>query len=271
VERVMLMASLLRCDRVNVVRNGRALLRDVALAVAPGERVALVGANGAGKSTLLRVASGEIRPDSGSVLLRDRPIAAWRDADRARLRFVLPQSAHVPFAFTAQEIVELGRFPHCAGALRAHDRDIVRDALALLDASDLSPRDVTTLSGGERARVHCARVLAQAWDASPANPGLLLLDEPTAALDLKHQGLLLSRVSAFAQSRGVGVLAVLHDINLVSQWADRIVWLRSGEIVADGSPRATVNRELLRRVFEVNADVHEAPGGERPRVSVALC
>ncbi len=267
---MMASSALLHLDRVGVVRHRRHLVRDASLRVAPGERVALVGANGAGKSTLLRVAAGELRPDSGSVLLRDRRIGDWRDPDRARLRYVLPQSTQVPFAFTAREIVELGRFPHCAGALRARDREIVGAALALLDAHELAARDITTLSGGERARVHCARVLAQAWEASHEQPGLLLLDEPTAALDLKHQGLLLSRVSEFAQSRSVGVLAVLHDINLVSQWADRIVWMRDGEIVADGSPAATVHREQLQRVFEVNADVHRPPGSDRPRVSVAL-
>ena len=256
------------CVNVDVIRGGRLLVKEASLSIQPGERVALIGPNGAGKSTLLRVLSGEISPDRGTVTLHQKSLSAWKDRDLARIRAVLPQSSNIPFAFTAREVVELGRFPHCSGALSARDHRIVDEALALLDANALAGRDITTLSGGERARVHCARVMAQVWDVQSDTPPLLMLDEPTAALDLKHQGVLLRAASAFAKTRNAAVLAVLHDVNLTAQWADRIAWMKQGEIVAVGTPNETVNVAQLRAVFDVAAQVITHSSNARPQALV---
>ena len=262
-------AAVISCADIDVVRSGKHLVKQANLAIAPGERVALIGPNGAGKSTLLRVLCGEIKAYRGSVMLRDKPLFQWKDRDLAKVRAVLPQSSNIPFAFTSREVVELGRFPHCGGALSARDHRIVDEALNLLDALALASRDITTLSGGERARVHCARVLAQVWEAQADASPLLLLDEPTAALDLKHQGVLLRAVTEFARTRNAAVLAVLHDVNLTALWADRIAWMRNGEIVAMGTPGETVNSAQLRAVFDVAAHVIPHTENGHPQVLIA--
>jgi iron complex transport system ATP-binding protein len=258
------------CVNISVIRSGKLLVNAASLTIAPGERIALIGPNGAGKSTLLRVLCGEIKPDRGAVTLHSKPLPQWKDRELAKVRAVLPQSSTIPFAFTSREVVELGRFPHCGGALSARDHRIVDDALALLDAQSLSSRDITTLSGGERARVHCARTLAQVWEVQSDTPQLLLLDEPTAALDLKHQGVLLRAVSEFARTRNAAVLAVLHDVNLAAEWADRMAWMKGGEIVAMGSERETMNAPQLRAVYDVQATIHARNGTGHPFAMIDL-
>jgi iron complex transport system ATP-binding protein len=249
------MKTIIRANDVSVFRSRRALVKSANISLHAGECVALLGPNGAGKSTLLRVLAGDIRADVGEVIFHEKPLHRWSEKKRATVRAVMPQQSQIPFAFAAREVVELGRYPHCAGALAKHDRGVVSEALALMNVSDLAARDVTQLSGGERARVHIARVLAQVWEPNDDYPPLLLLDEPTAALDLKHQGHTLSALRTFARTHNAAVLAVLHDVNLAAQWADQLVWMRAGEIVASGSPHSTMKTQLLRDVYEVSASI----------------
>jgi iron complex transport system ATP-binding protein len=256
---------MLEAANVTVETRGRALLRDVSLAVGPLELVAVLGENGAGKSTLMRLLGGdEIAPrarKSGSVRLAGRDIHAWTLPERARLRGVLPQRPGVAFAFTAREVAAFGRYP-CGGHAE-RDREIVQAALALTDASHLADRDVATLSGGEQARVHLAAVFAQLWEADFPHPRFLLLDEPTAALDLAHQHALLATARAFAQSRGIGVVAILHDLNLAASYADRVLVLREGRAVAHGTPEEVLQPDTIARAFGVAAHVlrHPLTGG----------
>jgi iron complex transport system ATP-binding protein len=254
---------------IHVVRNSRKLVDDATFDLNAGECVALLGPNGAGKSTLLRAVAGDIATNAGSVLVHGKTLNQWRNRDLARIRAVLPQHSQVPFAFTVQEVVELGRFPHCAGALAARDHVIVREALSQLHMNDFAYRDITSLSGGERARVHLARVLAQLWDVPSDQSSLLLLDEPTAALDLKYQGQVLGIVKSFARTKRCAVLAVLHDVNLAAQWADRLLWMRSAEIVAQGTPRETMDTAQLRAVYEVSAMMIDSPAHGVPQALVS--
>lgn len=258
----------LAAESVTVRIAKRTLLEDVSLAVAPGEVVAVAGENGAGKSTLLRVLSGDAPPQSGRALMNGRPLEAWRLEERARMRAVLPQDSAVAFGFSALDVALLGRYPHCAGAPGARDEAIARDALARLDVAHLVERDVTTLSGGERARVHLARVLAQLDDDVP-QPRYLLLDEPTASLDLAHQHLALGLAREIALERRIGVLAVLHDLNLAAQYADRVLLLKHGRVVADGAPEAVLSEALVSFAFSVRALVIPHPGNGRPLVVTA--
>ncbi|RZL87584.1 MAG: ATP-binding cassette domain-containing protein, partial [Variovorax sp.] len=178
-----------------------------------GDLLALVGPNGAGKSTLLSLAAGDQRPTAGSVDLHGRPIHQWKIAELARERSVLPQDHAVRFAFTVREVVAMGRLPHPPKP--AQDAAIVEAALATADVVPLQQRDVQSLSGGEAARTGFARVLAQ-------QTPLILLDEPTAALDLQHQERVLRSARALTRE-GACVIAVLHDLNLAAAYADRIV------------------------------------------------
>ena len=216
--------------RVTVeVGDGRAILRGASVVVRGGEVVALVGPNGAGKSTLVGVLSGDVEPVAGEVVVDGVPLSDWTGAELALRRSVLPQQVGVTFPFTVREVVEMGRAPWVA-LDGDHDGDAVVDAsLAGTDVAHLADRTFPSLSGGERSRAALARVLAQ-------DAGVLLLDEPTAALDLHHQEMVL-RLARERATVGVAVVVVLHDLGLAAAHADRIVVLDGGEVVVDGSAR----------------------------------
>ncbi len=238
--------------------GARTVLSDVAFEVTDGERIALVGANGAGKTTLLRAITGLI-PHGGFLTLRGRPVSAWPARERAREVALVRQQADLAVDFTAEEIVGLGRTPHLGWtqALRPQDHARVVEALDALDLAAMADRPVTQLSGGEQQRVLLAQALAQ--DAP-----LLLLDEPTAHLDVRHQLDLLARVRALADD-GRTVVAALHDLELAARFADRLWVLADGRLAADGPPADVLTPALLRRAFGVDAEVEPEPDGLRVR------
>lgn len=251
-------------DRVSVVRQGRALLRDVVLSLAPGQILALLGPNGAGKSTLVRVASGELSPDSGGVWMDGQQLSAIPRQALARRRAVLPQTCNVGFPMTAAEVVALGRSPHARTALRRDNDAAVERAMARADVLSLRDRSYSTLSGGEQQRVHLARVFCQLDGKAESGTRCLMLDEPTSSLDLSHQHQMLQAVRVMADE-GVAVLAVLHDLNLAAYYADRIAILRGGVVRALGAPSEVLRAELLETLFNVSAAILPGPGG-RPIV-----
>lgn len=214
----------LSCAGVEVRIEGKALLAGASVELAAGKVTAILGPNGAGKSTLLSVLAGQRAPTQGRVTLDGRPLQAHGMPALALRRALMPQESAVAFDFTAQEIVALGRYPHRRAPGRDEDA-IVEEAMALTDVSALAGRVLNTLSGGEKARAHMARALAQLWHPRPDGASRwLLLDEPTAALDLAHQHSAMRLLRAWA-GRGVGVVAVLHDLNLARRYADEVVVL----------------------------------------------
>jgi len=256
------MTALITASSVTVRVGTKTLLDGVSLDVAPGEIVALVGPNGAGKSTLLRVLAGELKPASGIVMLKGRALQDYPPRALALHRAVLSQSTHVAFPFTVGEVVRMG-----AGDRGGLAIDALADvALADVDLGMFGERIITTLSGGEQQRAHFARVLVQLACGDEAHgPGLLLLDEPTASLDLKHQLDMLEAVTRCAR-RGVAVVAILHDLNLATLAADRIVVLDGGRVAADGPPAETVTDALLARVFRCATAVSRTPPAGVPFV-----
>ena len=222
---------------------------------ASGETVALVGPNGAGKSTLLKVLSGELRPQGGSVRLKGTEIGDYHPRALAMHRAVLAQQVDIVFPFTVGEVVRMGAGDQGGGQLDER----VRAALHDVELEDLHDRIITTLSGGEQQRAHFARVLFRLTFAEAAHgPGLLLLDEPTASLDLHHQ-LDLLRITREWAGRGHAVIAVLHDLNLATLFARRIVMLDRGRLVADDVPDQTITDERLEEVFRVAGAVGRVP------------
>ncbi|MEV0296426.1 heme ABC transporter ATP-binding protein [Nocardia sp. NPDC050710] len=248
-------AVTLRADGVSIDRRGasgaRRVLDAVDFDVVAGEVVALVGPNGAGKSTLLAALAGELTPTEGDVELEGRSLTHWTPLDMARRRAVLPQTHTVGFPFTAREVVAMGRAPWVRTARSDHDDERIDAALAAADVEHLAARSFPTLSGGERARVALARVLAQ-------DTATLLLDEPTAALDLGHQEAVLRLATARAAA-GAAVVVVLHDLGIAAAYADRVAVLESGRIAADGPPREVLTTDLLTRVYQHPVEVLDHP------------
>lgn len=243
---------------LTVLLGGRPVLHGVSVAVYPGETVALIGPNGAGKSTLLGALAGDRAAAAGSVTLAGRPARSWSALQLARTRAVLPQASSVSFAFSAGEVVEMGRAPWAGSDAADLDEEAIADAMAETGVTEFADRGVDALSGGERARVALARVLAQ-------RTAILMLDEPTAALDLRHQELTLTLARRRAQD-GCAVLVVLHDLGLAAAHADRIVLLDHGEVAADGTPATMLDPELLSRVYQHPIEVLPHPDGAAPIV-----
>lgn len=265
------MSAVLEAFDLTVRAGARTLLGDVSMAVRTGEVLAVVGANGAGKSTLLRALAGDRRYDAGRVTLDGRQLSAWSPESLARRRGVLLQDSSLAFPFTALDVALMGRAPH--GGHRSRDTVIARAALAAVGLETLAHRTYPTMSGGEKQRVQLARVLAQLWGEDLHEPlggtgtagRVLLLDEPVASLDLaqQHHTLLLARQLA---SQGVAVLAVLHDLNLAAQYADRVAVLRAGQLVSIGAPTYVLNADTVELAFGVPVMVVEHPCADCPLV-----
>ena len=236
-------------------------LRDVSLHVRPGEVVGLVGPNGSGKTTLVRVASRTLRPKSGRVLIGGRDPYETTGRHVARLVAVVPQDVIPAFSFTALEMVLMGRTPYRSawGGGSPEDWARARAAMVVASVQHLADRPLEELSGGERQRVVLAQALAQ---GTP----VLLLDEPTSHLDVRHVVDVLAIVRGLAERDGTAVLAILHDLNVASMACDRLVVLHRGQVVAEGDPAAVLTHDLLRGVYGIEADVLPDEATGRPTV-----
>ena len=237
---------MLAVDGVTVEARGRAILRDVSFSVEPGERIALVGPNGAGKSTLLRVLAGILHPAAGRIELSGTPIAALERAEIARRLAVVPQQTALPFSMKVEEVVALGRLPHEAAlrGARPADRAAVAAAIDRVGLGHLLGRDARELSLGERQLVLLALAVAQ---AAP----VLLLDEPTVHLDLRHQVEAMELMRDLNERDGTTLVAVLHDLGLAAHFFPRLLLLDHGRLVADGVPGEVLTDDRIRGVFGV--------------------
>ena len=239
---------------------GGATLVQLNARIAPGRLTAIVGPNGAGKSSLLATLTGQWKPNGGQVLLDGRPLPAWPASALAQRRAMMMQDGAVAFDFSVQEVVELGRYAHRL----APSQNEAAIIAAALDATDMQPfagRSVRTLSGGERARAHLARVLAQVWEA-PAS-GLhrwLLLDEPTAAMDLAWQHRSMALLQHWARTQGVGIVTVVHDVNLALRYADDVLLVHQGGC-QHGPAAEVLTPQRMTDVWGVQCFAALAPDG----------
>jgi len=253
---------LLRAGDVTFGVNGTKILRRVSLALQPGEFVGLIGPNGAGKSTLLKVISGLWRGADGTLELLGRPLNDYQPKEAAQIIAHVPQFTLLDFAFTVREVVLMGRSPHL-GRFQLEgprDRAIADQAMRITNTLDLAGRFVNTLSGGERQRVLIARALAQ-------QPQILLLDEPTSNLDIRHQLGVLELIRALAHDQGLGVLAAIHDLDSAARFCDRLVLLAQGAVVAEGRPADVLTADTLGRVFGVEIWVERDSRTGAPRLT----
>jgi iron complex transport system ATP-binding protein len=233
---------------------GKNILNGVSLALHAGEVVGIIGPNGAGKTTLLRVLCGLRRPDAGTVLLCGQPISTLSVREVARLIGQVHQSATLDAPFSVRDAVAMGRNPHLSRfeVEKPRDHEIVEEVLRLTDTLQFAEQTVNTLSGGERQRVFLARALAQ-------QPSLLILDEPTSNLDIRHQIDILSLAQQLSRQRGLGVLVAIHDLSLAARFCDRLILVNQGQVVAEGTPDAVLTSDNLAAVFNVQAQPYYDP------------
>ena len=257
----------LQVDNLTIYRGKKCILHQIHFEVNPGELTVILGANGAGKSTLLEAIGGELPYQSGSILLDGQDKVKWNTQQLARQRAFLRQSSTLNLGFTVEDLVLMGRSPHMGRYESRTDLDIVHQALALVGLPNFEHRIYTQLSGGEQQRVHLARVLAQVWmptllnpsteplNASASSPSsLLLLDEPTSSLDLRAQHQVLQCASRFIRAGG-SVICILHDLNLAAQYADRLLILSQGQLLANGSVDDVLHPHILKEAFNIESIV----------------
>lgn len=267
---------MLQAHGIAVQRGERQILADIDLSLPAGQVIGVLGANGAGKSTLLAALAGELSPSAGRITLNGRPLSAWSVAELARCRAVLPQSPSLQFDLPVATVIGMGAYPHArhartgtppahhhdtAQAAIAEDQRILQRVLALADVQDLYERRYRRLSGGEQQRVHLARVLYQLLLARQGynEYRVLMLDEPTASLDPRHQLHLLSAVHTLAHEENVAALVIVHDLNLAAGCCDRLLLLGQGRVAACGTPAQVLTPDTLRQVYGVEATVLPHP------------
>jgi len=240
----------------------RPVLNDVSLMLEPGKFTAVVGANGAGKSTLLRLLANELKPTAGQVSINGKPIQSYAARELSKVRAVLPQHSQVPFAFSVEQIVRLGRHAH--RTMSTVDDAIINEVMALAGVDDFRGRTYLTLSGGEKQRVQFARVLAQVWDET-VYPRYILLDEPTASLDIAQQQHIFS-VARQVRERNIGVLAIVHDLNQAVQFADHLYFLKEGKVVAAGEARDVFTKSNIEETFCCRVNLYHDPCNNCPYI-----
>jgi iron complex transport system ATP-binding protein len=241
------------CEQVNFTRNGKTLLHHINFTAPAGQITAIIGPNGAGKSTLFKILSGEHLPCSGDVTFAGCPIHTLSRADMAQQRAVVAQSSTFDLNFNVADVVAMGRYPHRHHDTPAACQSIVQKACARMGITHLLSHKYPTLSGGEKQRVHCARALAQIWDRhTDHNPAFILLDEPTASLDIAYQLRVLHTLRTLAAS-GVGVIIILHDLSQVLNYTDQCLLLQDGKVAAFGKTQHVVTEQTIAQVFQCNA------------------
>lgn len=253
---------MLRVENVTYEINKRPLVKNLSFSMRCGEVVAVLGANGAGKSTLVKMLSGEKKKSEGNILLNGKCIYSYGSGELALKRAVLSQHNVVTVDFLVKEIVMMGRYPHYRNNPSLNDLEIVRQTMEICGVTELEDRSILTLSGGEQQRVQLARVLAQIWDCPGA---LLIMDEPVSGMDLQYQQQTLAIVAGLAR-KGFMVIAVLHDINLAAQYADRILMLKNGRKWNDGTPAEVLNTKNVYNIFAIEAEVSVNCGSLKPFV-----
>ncbi|MBN1545115.1 MAG: heme ABC transporter ATP-binding protein, partial [Syntrophaceae bacterium] len=256
------MNPILQANNLSFSYNGNRVLTDIRFDVERGDFLGLIGPNGSGKTTLLKLIDGILLPQGGTIHLHGKPLGKMTRNDLAKIIAVVPQAPPMIFPFTVREVILMGRTPHL-GRWRfegARDLSAMENAMAETDTMALADRPMDRLSGGEFHRVLIARALAQ-------EPQILLLDEPTAYLDIRHQVDFFNLLQSLNKEQGLTVIAVTHDINLASFYCNRIVLLNDGEIQAIGHPDAVVTEANIQAVYETPVIVDRHPMNGRPRVT----
>lgn len=246
---------MLSARKISYVIGNKMLVKDISLELKAGEVNIIMGQNGAGKSTLLKILAGSIKHHGGEAVLNNRSLTGFSQQELAMIRAVLSQHYEIFFPITVDEIVMMGRYPHFKSSPAKQDIDICNSSLEMMGIKELHERDYNTLSGGEAQKAQMARVLAQIWQDKEqrAYPKILFLDEPVSSLDLHYQHHIMQVACDFAHSGNL-VVAVLHDINLALNYADRIIFMKNGEVSKCYLSGEKIEKEIVSDVFNVNTE-----------------
>ena len=264
---------MLQASNITFRVGSKSLISDVSVSFAIGKLHLIIGPNGAGKSTLIKVLARFLRPQSGIIEYDGVDVLHESEAELAKRRAVLSQAIEVAFPLTVREVVMMGRYPHFGGRPGPNDERVVDEVMGHFDVTGFSDRNYQTLSGGEQQRVNFARVLAQLWRnatngqfdgdslAQASSCRYLLLDEPLTFLDIRHQIEFMKKVSSFAHANDVVTVGVVHDLNLAARFADNIVLLNHGRVIASGAPGDVLTSDRIRQVFGVQPTFIPVNGG----------
>jgi len=255
------LTDILAAERIAFAYPGRPLFRDLSLSLKEGDLAGLIGPNGSGKTTLLRILTGVLRPDSGRVLLRGEDLSGLSGRSRARSLAVVPQASRTLFDYTVLEVALMGRFAHLGlwGLETREDAGIAARCLAEVGMEHAASRSLNELSSGERQRVYIARALTQ-------QPRILLLDEPTSFLDLKHRLQIYEILARLTRETGLTVLAISHDLNLAARYGRKLHLIRDGAISASGAPAEVITGSVIREVYGTDAEIGKDPRTGTPFV-----
>lgn len=242
------------------------LVDEVSLTAEPGEFLVIMGPNGAGKSTLLKMLSGSLVPHKGTVTCNGKWVKEYSASSLAKIRAVLSQQYSIGFPIEAKEVVMMGRYPHFRNFPTREDEACVLAAMDRMEVGHLAQRDYHSLSGGEAQKIQMCRVLAQLGDPVRKETHYLFLDEPVLHLDIKYQHQLLKEARSLTRQQ-VTIIAVLHDLNLALQYADRILFLKEGKLVGTVSDQSSITTGLIKNVFDVDGQIQSRPDGHGLLVS----
>jgi iron complex transport system ATP-binding protein len=256
------MSHILDISNISLSFRDNFILSNVSLDVSAGEFFVIIGPNGAGKTSLLKVLSGLQKAQKGTVTIKDKNILNYRRRNLSQIMAIVPQHIEVGFPFTVADTVIMGRSPHLGilGMEGENDFHIAEEAMKFTDVSHLTDRKLFQLSGGELQRVIIARAICQ-------QPEIILLDEPTTALDPAHQLKIMDLMEKFRREHGTTIIMVSHDLNLASMYGDRVLLLKSGRVVKTGDPKSVLNKELLEDSYGCRIQVDESPLGGVARVT----
>lgn len=250
---------MIKVENLTVKAGNKILLDNVSVDFQSGKMNLIIGPNGAGKSTLIKTICRQLIPSSGNVYYNGKELPQLTEAQLAKTRAVLSQNIDLAFPLTVWEVVMMGRYPHFTGKPGPHDEQATEEAMRFFDVWDMADRNYMTLSGGEKQRVHFARVLSQIWFPVPGQPRYLMLDEPLTFLDVHYQFQFMNKLVELLNDKELVVIGVVHDLNLAARFADVILMLDHGKVLAQGPREKVLTKENILQAFKMEPVIHQNP------------
>jgi iron complex transport system ATP-binding protein len=251
---------MLRVENIGYEIGKTTLLKAVSLALEPGKLHLIIGPNGAGKSTLIKVITHQVKAKTGTIYYHNKDVKQFTSQDLAKIRSVLSQNIDLAFPLSVREVVMMGRYPHFTGMPEQKDLKAVEEAMLFFDVSHMQERNYLTLSGGEKQRVQFARVLAQIWYPVPGEGRYLFLDEPLTFLDIRYQFDFMHKMKELLKSGDLTIIGVVHDLNLAAKFADHLMLMKDGKIIATGNRQEVLTKEHLFSAYHLSPIVHYENG-----------